>query len=137
LVVRGVEGGLDAGRRLRNGIQEYIRTLPTYHADDRIVIHIYANMRGLSKACRQANIIREEERMSEFVAGLGASHPLTSFTDAGGVKEAADAKMRGRIYSLTLRAMTDPKQPRWNCSIGTSIASTSFLVELTMAMPGF
>ncbi|RMZ75557.1 hypothetical protein DV737_g5238, partial [Chaetothyriales sp. CBS 132003] len=97
LVVRKVEGGLEAGRRLRNEIHDYIRTLPNCYADDRIVIHIFGNVRGLSKICRQAKIVRSEESVHDFVDGLSSSHPLTSFTDVGGVKEAANSKIRAEL----------------------------------------
>ena len=100
MVLRRIEGGLEAGRRLRNEVHNYIHALPNYHADDRIVIRIFANVRGLARACRQANIVRDEETIFEFVAGFSSSHPLTSFTDAGGAKEAADSKMRGTWFNV-------------------------------------
>ena len=88
-----------AGRRLRNEVHDYIRSLPNFHADDRIIIHIFANARGLAKVCRQANIVRDEETVNDFASGLSSSHPLTSFVDAGSAKEAADSKMRGTSSS--------------------------------------
>ncbi|RMZ91399.1 hypothetical protein DV736_g1361, partial [Chaetothyriales sp. CBS 134916] len=97
LVVRKVEGGLDAGRRLRNEIHDYIRTLPNYHADDGVVIHIFANIRRLAKICRQADIVRNEESVHDFVAGLSSSHALTSFTDTGGDKEDTNSKIRAEL----------------------------------------
>jgi hypothetical protein len=95
MVARGIDGGLDAGRRLRIQVYDYIRTLPSYAADDRVVIHVYANTKGLSKACRQANIVRDEATVADFAAGMSLSHPLTAFIDPGAAKEAADTKVRG------------------------------------------
>ncbi|RMD42058.1 hypothetical protein DV735_g3064, partial [Chaetothyriales sp. CBS 134920] len=99
LVARKVQGGLDAGRRLRDEIDDYVRTLPNYHADDRVLIHILANVAALARIYRQqlqVDPIRSEEIVRAFVDGLSSSHPLTSFTDPG-VKEAADSKMRAEV----------------------------------------
>ena len=81
-------------------MHEYIRGLANWHGDDRVVIRVFANARGLAKASRVAGIVRDEDQVYEFITGLSSSHPLTSFTDAGGAKEAADSKMRGKLFSL-------------------------------------
>lgn len=95
LVSRGVVGGIEAGRKLRAAIEEYHRTNASSRPDDRILIQVYANLRGLGKACHQAKITREESSFADFTAGFGSSNALTSFIDAGPQKEAADSKIRG------------------------------------------
>ena len=93
-VSKGTDGGVVAGRRLRNAIEDYHRTTAFYHPNDRILVQVFANLRGLAKACSQANITRQESTVVDFAAGFGSSHPLTNFVDGGSHKEAADSKMR-------------------------------------------
>lgn len=95
LVSRGVEGGEDAGKLLRAAVVEHYKKNPRYHADDRIIIRVYANCHGLSKTCKAANIISEESVFEHFVVGFNNSHPLSDYIDAGNRKEAADSKMKG------------------------------------------
>ena len=94
---RGADGGLEAGRKLRAAIQDYHRTNASYHPDDRVLVHVFANLRGLAKASFQSNVTCQESSFGDFVAGFVASHPLSNFIDAGSQKEAADSKMRGKF----------------------------------------
>ena len=99
-VTRGTDGGIDAGRQLRAAIQDYHRSLPSHHPDERVVIYVFANLKGLGRASRQANIITDESIFSQFTTGFNASHYLTTFVDAGSQKEAADAKLRAHMDLL-------------------------------------
>ncbi|ETN45518.1 uncharacterized protein HMPREF1541_09350 [Cyphellophora europaea CBS 101466] len=96
-VVRGFDGGVEVGRRLRLALSNYHRTNPLHRGDDKIVIYISANLHGLTWAYTLAGITQEQSRVRDFFVGLSQSHPLTSFVDAGQQKEAADSKLRAQV----------------------------------------
>ena len=96
---RGLQGGEDAGKHLRTTILDYHKTNPRYHADDRIIIRVYANCQGLGKTFKAAKIIYDESLFTQFLVGFNSSHPLTDYVDAGSRKEAADSKMKGASTS--------------------------------------
>ena len=90
-----MEGGEDAGKHLRTTILDYHKTNSRYHADDRLVIRVYANCQGLGKTYKAAKIIPDESVYAHFLVGFNSSHPLSDYVDAGSRKEAADSKMKG------------------------------------------
>lgn len=90
-----MEGGEDAGKHLRSSVLDYYKTNPKFHADDRVIIRVYANVRGLSRTLKAAKIISEESTFDQFIAGFNKSHPLSDYIDAGAHKEAADSKLKG------------------------------------------
>ncbi|KAK6382184.1 hypothetical protein LTS17_004071 [Exophiala oligosperma] len=94
---RGMEGGEDAGKHLRSSILDYYKTNPKFHADDRIIIRVYANVRGFARALKAAKIISEESTFDQFIAGFNKSHLLSDYIDAGPNKEAADSKLKGLL----------------------------------------
>ncbi|EHY54563.1 hypothetical protein HRR83_004316 [Exophiala dermatitidis] len=96
-VSRGLEGGEDAGKHLRTAVLEYYKTLSKYHADDRVVIRIYANSKGLGRAYKSAKLIPDESVFDQFMIGFNRSHPLSDFVDAGHHKEAADSKLKANF----------------------------------------
>ncbi|KAK7894882.1 hypothetical protein LTR67_005621 [Exophiala xenobiotica] len=92
---RGIEGGEDAGKHLRSAVLDYYKTNARFHADDRVIIRVYANVRGLGRTYKAAKIIPEESVFDQFITGFNKSHPLSDYIDAGAHKEAADSKMKG------------------------------------------
>ncbi|KIY01382.1 uncharacterized protein Z520_02934 [Fonsecaea multimorphosa CBS 102226] len=96
-VSRGLEGGEEAGKHLRAAILEYYKTNTRYHADDRVIIRVYANCHGLSRTYKTAKIIPDEIVFDQFMVGFNRSHPLSDYIDAGNHKEAADSKMKANL----------------------------------------
>ncbi|KIW15332.1 hypothetical protein PV08_05378 [Exophiala spinifera] len=94
---RGMEGGEAAGKHLRSSVLDYYKTNPKFHADDRVIIRVYANVRGLSRTLKAAKIISDESTFDQFIAGFNKSHPLSDYVDAGVHKEAADSKLKGLL----------------------------------------
>ncbi|EXJ70161.1 uncharacterized protein A1O5_06229 [Cladophialophora psammophila CBS 110553] len=92
-----MEGGEEAGKHLRTAILEYYKTNTRYHADDRVIIRVYANSHGLSRTYKAAKIIIEEAVFDQFMVGFNRSHPLSDYVDAGSHKEAADSKMKANL----------------------------------------
>jgi hypothetical protein len=56
---------------------------------------VYANVQGLTKVYRDANILREDQDLGPFIQGFNMERTLCDFVDAGNGKECADAKLQG------------------------------------------
>lgn len=90
-----MDGGDEAAKRLRKSVFDYLRYDESFKHDHRIVIKVYANLRGLSKTYATNRILPNTTAFSDFVLGFNKAHPLCDFIDAGNQKEAADTKLRG------------------------------------------
>lgn len=76
---------------------EHIRSnIPDLEHDFHTIIRVYANMRGLSKACCDAGILDGRETLDQFIRGFNMGHAFCNFIDAGNGKECSDDKMRGK-----------------------------------------
>lgn len=95
LVKQGIEGGDEAAKRLRKSVFEYLRYDEDFKHDHKIVIKVYANLRGLSKTYAIKSILPHAAAFHDFVLGFNKAHPLCDFIDAGNQKEAADTKLKG------------------------------------------
>jgi hypothetical protein len=62
----------------------------------KVLIRVYANVKGMSKAYKDANILPEQHIFGEFVQGFNMAEPLCDFVDAGTGKECADEKLKGK-----------------------------------------
>lgn len=61
------------------------------------MVHIYANILGLSKVLGQAGLIKSEPRsLSTFAAAFTRGQDLFGSVDAGERKEGSDYKIRGK-----------------------------------------
>ena len=83
---------------MRKAVFEYLRYDQDYKRDHKILVRIYANMRGLSKTYAEKGILPNSIAFSDFVLGFNRAHPLCDFVDAGNSKEAADTKLKGIQY---------------------------------------
>jgi len=69
----------------------------------RIMVRVYANLLGLSKAFARAGLSGNEARsLSPFCAAFTRAQELFDFVDAAEKKEGSDFKIRGKIH-LTCR----------------------------------
>jgi hypothetical protein len=97
LVKKGIPGGDEAAKLLRKAVFEYLRYNDAdFKLDHKIVIRIYANLRGLSHTYAEKGILKNSSTFTDFVLGFNKAHPLCDFIDAGNHKEAADSKLKGR-----------------------------------------
>ncbi|PYI34489.1 hypothetical protein BP00DRAFT_54554 [Aspergillus indologenus CBS 114.80] len=96
LIKAGGDGGITAARLMHDSIRELLHDRLGSQADQcRIMVRIYANVLGLSKALARSGLVGHEARsLSPFVANLTSSQDLFDFVDAGDKKEAADYKIR-------------------------------------------
>jgi hypothetical protein len=93
LVSNGAEGGSLAAQRLNDAVRSSLRTRGLDHC--RVMVRIYANLAGLSKAVSKAKLCGADKRaLAPFVASFNRSNDLFDFVDAGELKENADFKIR-------------------------------------------
>lgn len=100
LIKAGADGGSLAAQRINDTIRDSLRRKNLEHCE--VVVRVYANVAGLSKALAKAGLVGPHSRaMTPFIANFNRSYPLTDFVDAGELKENADFKLRGllRLYA--------------------------------------
>lgn len=102
LVKQGGAGGDEAAKLLKRAVFDYLRYDEYFKHDHRIVIRVYANLRGLSKTYADKGILPNTAAFSDFVRGFNKAHPLFDFIDAGNHKEAADTKLKGGLFQTRL-----------------------------------
>ncbi|KAF5230810.1 hypothetical protein FANTH_13703 [Fusarium anthophilum] len=96
----GEEGGSRAAKQLNNSIKDSLRRKGLESCE--VMVRIYANLTGLSKAlCKNGLAGAEKRSFSSFTAGFNRSYGLADFIDAGELKENADFKVKAilRLYA--------------------------------------
>ncbi|PYI06090.1 hypothetical protein BO78DRAFT_124021 [Aspergillus sclerotiicarbonarius CBS 121057] len=95
LIREGYNGGRKAALLLRKSVERHIRDIdPQASPNIQYRIRVYANVPGLMKACREANILRSNEALDPFIRGFNMENCLCDFIDAGNGKECSDVKIR-------------------------------------------
>lgn len=94
-VKRGMSGGEEAGQALIRAVHNELKYDTNFKLDQKIIIKVYANVRGLSKIYTDKRIVTAPATFADFVVGFNKAHPLCDFVDAGNHKEAADTKLKG------------------------------------------
>ncbi|KAL2151115.1 hypothetical protein VTH82DRAFT_6213 [Thermothelomyces myriococcoides] len=100
LLRQGADGGSLAAHMLHDEIKASLRRKGLEHCQ--IMVRIYANVAGLSKALAKTGVVGYESRsLAPFIASFNRSHGLADFVDAGQLKENADFKIRTllRLYA--------------------------------------
>ena len=93
LVSNGIDGGQRAAQLLNDAVKSSLRGRGLEHC--RIMVRVYANLSGLSKAMSKVKLAGPEKRsLAPFVASFNRSNDLFDFVDAGELKENADFKIR-------------------------------------------
>ena len=90
----GEKGGRQAAWLLKDAIKKWASQFqPDLPSDYRIVVRIYANVRGLADVLVRAGIIENIYQFEDFTRGFTRSHTLFDFVDVGSGKDRADAKI--------------------------------------------
>lgn len=100
LVSNGDEGGSRAAQLLTKRVMDSLERKGLERCE--VILRIYANVTGLSKALHKVGLVGGEKRsLSPFIAGFNRSYGLADFVDAGELKENADFKLRAlfRLYA--------------------------------------
>ncbi|KAI4619124.1 uncharacterized protein J4E87_007711 [Alternaria ethzedia] len=95
LVKAGLDGGKRAARLLKQAVEEELRSSPPALAHHiQVVIRVYANMKGLAKTYKDAEILPQLASLDEFVRGFNMGDPMCDYVDAGNGKECSDEKIK-------------------------------------------
>jgi hypothetical protein len=91
------EGGIDAARELSDSVRELMHSTMGVQAEQcQIMVRVYANVLGLSKALARAGLVGHEARsLSPFTSSFTRAQALFDFVDAAEKKEGSDYKIRG------------------------------------------
>lgn len=103
LVSSGADGGQRAAHLLNRAVKDSLRN----HGLDncRVMVRIYANVSGLSKALSKVKLAGAEKRsLSPFIANFNRSNEMFDFVDAGEMKENADYKIRAMFRQFVENA---------------------------------
>ncbi|KAJ9155825.1 CCCH zinc finger DNA binding protein [Coniochaeta hoffmannii] len=89
-------GGSNAAQLLNGAIKASLRRKGLEHCQ--VMVRVYANVAGLSKALSKAGLVGAEKRsFAPFIASFNRSSGLSDFVDAGEFKENADFKLRALL----------------------------------------
>uniref|UniRef100_A0A093V0F0 C3H1-type domain-containing protein n=1 Tax=Talaromyces marneffei PM1 TaxID=1077442 RepID=A0A093V0F0_TALMA len=91
----GEQGGKDAANKLAADLGEYVSEHLPNVASPKIVVRIFANVKGLGNTYHQAAIIDKTLVMDDFVRGFNESGLLFDFIDVGQGKGSAEDKISG------------------------------------------
>lgn len=102
LLQDGEKGGRQAAWLLKDAIKKWaLQHDPELPSDYRIVVRIYANIKGLADVLVRAGVIKHNSELEEFARGFTRSDTLFDFVDVGGGKDRADVKIIDNL-KLTL-----------------------------------
>jgi hypothetical protein len=97
LVRQGADGGSSAARMLIDAVKASLRRKGLEHCH--VMVRIYANVAGLSKALSKNGLAGAEKRsFAPFIGNFNRSYGLADFVDAGELKENADFKLRAMLH---------------------------------------
>lgn len=100
LVQQAENGGHEAARLFKSEVEEYLKNTLDLAHPPKILIRVYANMRGMAKAYKDAGVVLDLATVELFVRGFNMENPLCDFNDAGNGKECSDEKIRGKLPQL-------------------------------------
>ncbi|EEU33462.1 uncharacterized protein NECHADRAFT_89465 [Fusarium vanettenii 77-13-4] len=95
LVSQGLEGGQKTASLLRQAVDEDLKcTMGSGASHVRVIVRVYANLKGLAKTYKDHDILSDLATLFEFVRGFNMGDDLCDFVDAGNGKECADEKIK-------------------------------------------
>lgn len=96
LVKQGIEGGKRTACLLKQAVGDELRSsarAPAAHVQ--VMARVYANVKGLGKTYKDANVLPRSECLNEFIRGFNMGDALCDYVDAGIGKECSDEKVKG------------------------------------------
>ncbi|KAL8897516.1 MAG: hypothetical protein Q9207_007179, partial [Kuettlingeria erythrocarpa] len=102
MIEKGEMGGKEAATKLGNAIRDYIHEkLDDVQSDCKIMIRVYANLKGLAEVCYKSGIVERSNTLEDFYRGFTGSKVLFDFVDVGPGKDRADEKIT-ELFKLQL-----------------------------------
>lgn len=89
-----ISGGESAARELRSSVIDYVTAKLVISSDYEVMIRVYSKMQYLNRTYHDADILKEEYTLHEFVQGFNRVDPFCEYVDAGNDKEGADRKVQ-------------------------------------------
>jgi hypothetical protein len=97
LLTQGENGGKEAANMIFEIVSAFIAE-NLHHLDSpRIVVKIYANIKGLSEHLAKLKIIEKPVTFEEFVRGMNSTQLLLDFVDAGPRPDSAKEKLADQL----------------------------------------
>ena len=91
---QGEAGGKLAANALHNAVHEWATSnVPECPAGAKVVVRVYANIKGLADVCTKAGIVDHPSKIEDFARGFTGGKTLFDFTDVGAGKDRADGKI--------------------------------------------
>lgn len=103
LISDGEKGGERAAAELHGQIRKHIQSLFP-GSDLPIMLHMYANLGGLSGLYTRSGIITSPAQLFVFARGFNSSQDMFNLVDVGTGKEGADHKVRGNANEQSDRS---------------------------------
>jgi hypothetical protein len=101
LIKKGAQGGREGAQLLSCAANEFVaQTLPHLN-NPRVLVRIYANVRGTAEALCKTGVIDKPALFDDFIRSFNSSKVLFDFVDAGGRKNATGDKL-GELLKLYL-----------------------------------
>ncbi|KAK3495271.1 uncharacterized protein B0T23DRAFT_315424 [Neurospora hispaniola] len=91
-IIEGEEGGREAAHKLHSALKTFLESANMEDHIKFIVVKIYLNVEGLTRALMESGIIHEDDKLTKFGRGFCQAQPFFEFIDVGHGKEKADLK---------------------------------------------
>lgn len=96
LLRHGEVGGKEAANRLWNVVRDEVdHRMPDLIQKYKMVVRVYANLKGLGHVCHRMGILEHPNHIEDFARGFTGSKALFDFIDVGMGKDRADEKISG------------------------------------------
>lgn len=96
----GEEGGRQSATVLSSAVTQWSSNLADCPKDVKIVVRVYANLKGLAKVCHDSGIVDHPAKLEDFARGFTRGKTLCDFVDVGPGKDRADGKITGTLGLL-------------------------------------
>ena len=101
LIKRGKPGGQGAAQSLSENVQKYVTT--KYGTNSyQLFVQLFLNKQGLMDALGRAGYSVAKSNLEDFLMGFNQASERFLVVDVGSAKEAADAKIKSKVYSFIL-----------------------------------
>lgn len=96
---QGEYGGKQAAAALHKVVLEWATTsILECPADTKVVVRVYANLKGLAEVCAKAGLVDTPAKLEDFARGFTRGRTLFDFVDVGPGKDRADGKVAGKSW---------------------------------------
>ena len=88
--------------------------MPNLPPDVKIVVRMYANLKGLADAVFRSGLVEKPIFVEEFMRGFTANNPLFDFVDVGPSKGRTLIKISGMLLSYSIVKAKNTLNSYWS-----------------------